>query len=112
MTLLIGTLWLVAGTGIALVGVAGARERLPRQHWAGIRLPSTMKSDDAWIAAHKAGASWLVAGGVVPAVGGLLLLLARPSDEVSAVLSLAAAAWMLALVCIAGVIGVRAARRV
>jgi uncharacterized membrane protein len=110
MALLMGALWLMSGAVIALVGVAGVRGRLPRQHWAGIRLPSTMRSDEAWAAAHRAGGPWLVAGGVVPAVCGLGLLVARPADDVSTATSLAMAGWMLVLACVAGVIGVRAAR--
>lgn len=111
MALLMGALWVAAGAVIALVGVAGARGRLPRQHWAGIRLPSTMKSDEAWAAAHRAGGPWLIAGGVVPAACGIALLVGRPSEEVATAASLAMAGWTLVLVCLAGVIGVRAARK-
>lgn len=37
------------------VGWAGRTGKLPRNHFAGIRLPSTMRSDRAWAAAHRAG---------------------------------------------------------
>jgi hypothetical protein len=41
---------------IVLVGVdwAGASGRLRRNQWAGIRTPSTMRSDRAWVAGHRA----------------------------------------------------------
>jgi hypothetical protein len=39
-----------------LIGVdwAGASGRLRRNQWAGIRTPSTMRSDRAWVAGHRA----------------------------------------------------------
>jgi SdpI/YfhL protein family len=33
---------------------AAASGRLRRNHWAGIRIPSTMRSDQAWVAGHRA----------------------------------------------------------
>ena len=110
-TAALGLLWLVAGGAITAIGIAGMRGRLPRQHWAGIRLPSTMRSDEAWNAAHRAGGPWLLAAGLVPAACGLSLVLARPGDELAAAVSLAAAGWLLAMVVAAGVVGVRAVSR-
>jgi uncharacterized membrane protein len=107
-----GVLWLVTGVVIARVGWAGAKGRLPRQHWAGIRLPSTMRSDETWRAAHLAGGPWLFAAGVVPALVGLGLVLTRPSRDVAGPISLAVVAVVLVLVLVGGVLGVRAARRV
>ena len=106
----LGLLWIIVGAGIAGVGLAGWRGRLPRQHWAGIRLPSTMRSDEAWYAAHRAGGPWLAAGGLAPAVVGVLLVAMAPDADAAAQASLALAAWMLAFVIVAGVVGVRAAR--
>jgi hypothetical protein len=42
-------------TGV-LIGVdwAAASGRLRRNQWAGIRTPSTMRSDRAWVAGHRA----------------------------------------------------------
>jgi hypothetical protein len=42
-------------TGV-LIGVdwAAATGRLRRNQWAGIRTPSTMRSDRAWVAGHRA----------------------------------------------------------
>lgn len=41
---------------IVLIGVdwAAASGRLRRNQWAGIRTPSTMRSDRAWVAGHRA----------------------------------------------------------
>lgn len=59
-------------TGIGLVGRAG---RLPRNHFVGIRLPSTMRSDDAWLAAHRASWPFTVVAGILMAILGLDMLM-------------------------------------
>lgn len=58
-------------TLFALLGV-GIRD-LPRNHIAGIRLPWTLASDEAWAVAHHRSARIMVIGGVA----GLLLSLAN-----------------------------------
>ena len=108
----LGLLWLVAGVVIGGAGWAGLTGRLPRQHWAGIRLPSTMSSDQTWRAAHRAGGPWLVAGGLVSLIGGAGLLLVRPTAAAAAKVSLALAGALLVQVIVGGTVGVRAARRV
>ena len=97
---------------IARIGWLGVKGRLPRQHWAGIRLPSTMRSDETWRAAHVAGGPWLVAGGLVSVIGGVGLLLVRPTAAAAAEVSLALVGALLVLVLVGGTIGVRAARRI
>ena len=108
----LGLLWLVVGVVIARIGWLGVKGRLPRQHWAGIRLPSTMRSDETWRAAHRAGGPWLVAGGLVGVLGGAGLLLVRPTATVAAEASLVVVGALLVLFLVAGTFGVRAARRV
>ena len=108
----LGVLWLVVGAAVGGAGWAGMTGRLPRQHWAGIRLPSTMRSDQTWRAAHRAGGPWVVAGGLVGVIGGTGLLLVRPTAAVAAEVSLALVGALLALVLVGGTVGVRAARRV
>ena len=51
----IGIVVIVAGLLVTLLGWLGKIGKLPRNHFAGIRLPSTMRSDRAWAAAHRAG---------------------------------------------------------
>jgi len=47
-------LLLIAGALILGVAALGAAGRLPRNYLAGIRIPSTMRSDAAWVAGHRA----------------------------------------------------------
>lgn len=54
----------LAGAAIATVGFLGATERLPRNRWAGIRIRSTMRNDEAWRRAHRAAGPLFVFGGV------------------------------------------------
>jgi hypothetical protein len=112
MSLQLGILWLVAGIVIGVVGWAGATGRLPRQHWAGIRLPSTVRSDEAWEAAHDAGGPIMESGGALVATVGLLLIVFRPNDDNTTLVSMFLAAGLLVAVVAGGVVGVRAARRV
>lgn len=51
-----GGLAIAAGVLVMLLALLGKIEKLPRNHFAGIRLPSTMRSDRVWAAAHRA--SW------------------------------------------------------
>jgi len=54
-TLIAGVIVAVAGVAVVVVGRLMQQGRLPLQAWAGIRTRSTMRSDDAWMAAHRAG---------------------------------------------------------
>jgi hypothetical protein len=44
----------VAGVLIAAMAALGSAGRLPRNHLVGIRIPSTMRTDAAWAAGHRA----------------------------------------------------------
>jgi hypothetical protein len=65
-----GLLVAVAGVLVVVIAQLGMTGRLPRQRWAGIRLPSTTRSDETWRAAHVAGGPWLRWGGVVSVIAG------------------------------------------
>lgn len=61
----------MAGAGAALIWVAnaGASGRLKRNQLAGIRTPSTLASDEAWLAAHvRAKRPTLITGGLSIAI--------------------------------------------
>jgi hypothetical protein len=73
---------IAAGIVLILAALRGREGRLARNGLLGIRLPSTMRSDAAWDAAHRA--SWLATflAGTVALGGGLALTLAAVGGSV------------------------------
>ncbi|WP_203136499.1 SdpI family protein [Microbacterium sp. JZ31] len=88
---------------------AAADGRLQRNHVAGIRLPVTMSSDAAWLAAHRAAkrlteiAGWCAIASAVPA----LLPVPLPVVIISVLVGAIA---MLAFALRGAAVGARAAR--
>ena len=78
---------ILLGTAVVMmwIGWRASRGTLRRNAFAGIRTPSTMASDAAWEAAHRAGGRQITQAGVVSLIVGLLLLL-RPSNTVGMIL--------------------------
>lgn len=103
---------LFVGTGIVLweIGRRGARYKLPRNRWIGIRTQATLRTDDTWFAAHEKAAPFCRAAGAAGVIGGLLFL-ARPEGTLLGVTLGFIAAETIGLV-VATTIGVRAANRV
>lgn len=105
----------LGGSSMAAVGAAGAVGRLPRNRWAGIRLPFTMASDAAWKAAHRAAGPMMAACGALAAgaalVAALLLGVGVLSAEGALRAGLGAAILMLAAAPVATGIAVRRAAR-
>jgi uncharacterized membrane protein len=63
--------------GLLFAAIGSVMKDLPRNHLAGIRLPWTMASDEAWQVAHRRSSRYITAGGLLGAVlsvafGGLL----------------------------------------
>ena len=99
---------ILAGLALIVVAVASWQERLPRNSLAGVRTPSTMRSDQAFKVANKVAAPLTAAGGVVLALGGVL---ATALGKSSAGPVLIACALACAVLCVVGAIkGVRAIR--
>lgn len=103
----------VASLMVAEVGRRGAAGTLPRNHIAGIRVPSTMRDDESWNRAHRAGGPAMFATGVAGAVlagvaGAVGLVLGE--DAAGSVLG-GAALLLLAGVLYSGWRGVSAVRR-
>ncbi|MGH3811731.1 MAG: SdpI family protein [Pseudonocardiaceae bacterium] len=69
---LLGAVLLVAGAGLFTVGLLGWRRRLPRNRFAGIRTPATLRSEAAFVAANRVAAPPVLAAGAVSAAGGVL----------------------------------------
>jgi uncharacterized membrane protein len=72
--MLLGAILVIAGVALLTVGLLGWRQRLPRNRFAGIRTPATLRSDAAFIAANRVAAPPVLAAGAVCAVGGGLAL--------------------------------------
>jgi uncharacterized membrane protein len=68
----------IFGLLLAITGVLGMTGRLPKNDWFGIRMHVVMSSDAAWLAGHRAGGPWLLAGGLAALAAGVTLLVLRP----------------------------------
>lgn len=58
----------------AAVGVAGLLGRFPGNRWAGVRTKETLRSEEAWVLAHRVAAPGFLGGAVALVLGGLLSL--------------------------------------
>ncbi|WP_447004276.1 SdpI family protein [Saccharothrix isguenensis] len=101
----------VGGVALGVVGYLSLTERLPRNGYAGVRTPSTMRSDTAFRVGNKAAGLPTLVGGIV-ALAGAVVGWSMPTGEALLVVVMVATIAMLALVVAGGVLGVRAARAV
>ena len=74
----------MVAAGVLLIWMANAAAsgRLRRNQFAGIRIPSTMASEGAWVAAHVRARRVTVYAGVVSVLGGALALVPIPMPAV------------------------------
>ncbi|HET9253679.1 MAG TPA: SdpI family protein [Pseudonocardiaceae bacterium] len=72
-TLLAGLL-LAASASLLTVGLLGWRRWLPRNRFAGIRTPATLRSEVAFIAANRVAAPPVLGSAAICAAGGALAL--------------------------------------
>jgi hypothetical protein len=107
-----GSVLVLAGLTLLAVGVLGARSRLRRNRWIGIRTPAAMGSEPAFAQAQRVGAVPAGAAGVVALVGGAVLLVGSESAVLDGVLLAVTAIGALALAGFAGRVGDRAAAAV
>ena len=98
---------LVVGAGIALVGLLGFLERLPRNRFGGVRTPAAMRGDRAFRVANKVGGLPIAVAGGIGALCGLVTLL----TGLTVVLVLGFAG-MVAITIAGGMAGNRAAEAV
>ena len=69
---------MLAAAVLLTVAVLGARGRLRRNPWAGVRTRRTLESDDAFALANRVAAAPLGAAGVVALLGGVALVVGGP----------------------------------
>jgi uncharacterized membrane protein len=104
---LLGVVLLGAGGGLLTVGLLGWRRRLPRNRFAGIRTPATLRSEAAFSAANRVAAPSVLAAGAVCAAGGALAL--RTGGPALAVIVAVAGTGTVGLLLAGGLLGHRVA---
>jgi uncharacterized membrane protein len=104
---LLGVILLVASAGLLTVGLLGWRRWLPRNRFAGIRTPATLRSEAAFRAANRVAAPPVVAAGSVCAVGAALAF--GTSGSVLAVIVGVTGAGAVGLLLAGGLLGHRVA---
>ena len=105
----IGVVMLGMGVLLWWMARAAAAGRLARNALVGIRTPSTMASDEAWLAAHQRAERPTRAAAVASAAVAAACLVPMPEAALVTVV-LGGAAVILGLVIRAAVVGGRAAR--
>jgi uncharacterized membrane protein len=103
-----GIVLVLAGLLVVWVAIRSWQGRLSRNYVAGVRTPSTMRSDEAFRIANKVAAPFSLAGGVLIAVTGVVETLV----PVRAIAAVVLTGVLLAgvLIVVGGIKGVRAAR--
>ena len=71
---LLGVVLLVAGAGLLTIGLLGWWRRLPRNRFAGVRTPATLRSEAAFVAANRIAAPPVLGAGAICAAGGAVAL--------------------------------------
>ena len=99
---------------VTLLGWRALQEKLPRQHWAGIRTPYSMANDEQWYAVHRYGAPYLIFGGVATLATALAMLPFSIAGKLPAAFSvavfLASALVMAGSALLSWAMGVRGAK--
>ncbi|CAM3888386.1 SdpI family protein [Isoptericola cucumis] len=104
---------MVLAVGVWLMTVAAARGRIGANGAIGIRTPATQRSQEAWVAAHRAALPLVTWGGLAVVVAALVVVLGgflEPTALEMVGITLVLAEGVLAV--IAGVVAHRAAARV
>ena len=109
--LVLGCAFLLAAAVLLTIAVLGARGRLRRNPWAGVRTRRTMASDEAFAVANRVAAAPLGAAGIVALLGGVTLVVGGPGAVLWTALVVATAG-MLGLTGLGGALGERRAAQV
>ncbi|GAA2059963.1 SdpI family protein [Williamsia deligens] len=108
--LVLGALDAVLAVAVVTVGALGITRRLPRNRVVGIRTPLTLRSDDAFRAAHAVAGPGFLGAGLVAALGAVFGL--AGGSVIGVVFSAIALVAALLVVGAAASFGLRAAARV
>ncbi|MCA1655803.1 MAG: SdpI family protein [Pseudonocardiaceae bacterium] len=108
---LLALLSLVVGSVVAAVGVLGFLERLPRNRFAGVRTPATLRDDETFRVGNKVAGLPIAVAGVVAMVGGATAFAMTNTGGV-VVTALVGLVGMAAIAAAGGVLGHRAAEAV
>lgn len=104
----------LGGVVVVITGVLGLIQKLPRNNLVGIRTRYTLESDRNWYAAHRAGAPWMIFGGVAATMGALAFIpfafMGKLSDAAAVAIVLVLAAFLLVSVIGAWLFGAWGAR--
>lgn len=111
LLLVLGFVLALAGVALLAVAVLGARSRLRRNRWAGVRTHATLRSEEAFTLGNRAAAAPTGAAGAVALAGGAVLL-AGAAGTLGWVLFGISTVGLLVLAGIGGVVGDRAAAAV
>jgi hypothetical protein len=90
----------LSGIIVITVGRMSAAGLLPRNMLAGIRIPSTLRSDEAWQAGHEAAATALTVAGLGP-IAAATILGAKGRSDSDKLVSRIGTAWLLGWVALA-----------
>jgi len=99
-----------AGLIVVVLGRLAATGRLPRNLLAGIRIPATLRSDEAWRAGHQAAAAALTVAGCGPVTVAAVVATRQPGQKAQTVAYRLGTAWLLGWLGVATVQASRAAR--
>ena len=110
--LVVGSMLVLVGLTLVTVGVLGARSRLRRNRWIGIRTAATLRSEPAFALAHRVGAAPAAAAGAIALVGGAVLLAGSQAGATDWVVLAVSGTATLGLAGFAGRVGDRAASTV
>lgn len=108
---LVGLLLIVGGAAMLWTAWNGSQRRLRRNWFVGIRSRATLRSDEAWAAAHEEAAGPLGVGAGFTALAGLAVLVSGLDDPIGLTAVLIGAGICVVSVLVGARKGIAAARR-
>lgn len=109
LRLVLAVLLLLAGPALAVLALLGATGTLPRNRFAGVRTPASLRTADAFALANRVAAGPLGAAGLIALVGGGALLATGRGGATPWVLAALAVAGTVVMAGFGGSMGARAA---